>query len=367
LEFLFEYGLFFAKAMTVVMAIIAVLIAFVAIAMKQKGQASGKGQLEIHSISDALVDVTDYAEKMLLSDAQLKQFMKDKKAEEKAKAKADKAATKLAAKNKIGSDPNLSDSPAKMTTDKARLFVINFHGSVDAHEVANLREEITAILLAAEDNDEVLVNLESGGGVVHGYGLAASQLQRIKAKGLKLTICVDKVAASGGYMMACVADRLICANFAIIGSIGVIAQMPNFNKLLKKNDIDFEQHTAGDYKRTLTVFGENNDDGRAKFKAELEEVHVMFKDFVNTNRPSLDIAKVATGEYWFGLQAKELGLVDELATSDDIILELNKTHEIFSVKYSEKKNVMEKLGFAAENTMFRAYNRIFNQSQTPIS
>jgi serine protease SohB len=367
LEFLFEYGLFFAKAITVVMAIVAVLIAFVAIAMKQKGQASGKGQLEIHSISDALEDVTDYAEKMLLSDAQLKQFMKDKKAEEKAKAKADKAATKLAAKNKIGSDPNLSDSPAKISTDKARLFVINFHGSVDAHEVANLREEITAILLAAEDNDEVLVNLESGGGVVHGYGLAASQLQRIKAKGLKLTICVDKVAASGGYMMACVADRLICANFAIIGSIGVIAQMPNFNKLLKKNDIDFEQHTAGDYKRTLTVFGENNDEGRAKFKAELEEVHVMFKDFVNTNRPSLDIEKVATGEYWFGLQAKELGLVDELATSDDIILELNKTREIFSVKYSEKKNVMEKLGFAAENTMFRAYNRIFNQSQTPIS
>ena len=239
MEFLFEYGLFFAKAITVVMAIVAVLIAFVAIAMKQKGQASGKGQLEIHSISDALEDVTDYAEKMLLSDAQLKQFMKDKKAEEKAKAKADKAATKLAAKNKIGSDPNLSDSPAKISTDKARLFVINFHGSVDAHEVANLREEITAILLAAEDNDEVLVNLESGGGVVHGYGLAASQLQRIKAKGLKLTICVDKVAASGGYMMACVADRLICANFAIIGSIGVIAQMPNFNKLLKKNDIDF--------------------------------------------------------------------------------------------------------------------------------
>lgn len=367
MEFLFEYGLFFAKAITVVMAIVAVLIAFVAIAMKQKGQASGKGQLEIHSISDALEDVTDYAEKMLLSDAQLKQFMKDKKAEEKAKAKADKAATKLAAKNKIGSDPNLSDSPAKISTDKARLFVINFHGSVDAHEVANLREEITAILLAAEDNDEVLVNLESGGGVVHGYGLAASQLQRIKAKGLKLTICVDKVAASGGYMMACVADRLICANFAIIGSIGVIAQMPNFNKLLKKNDIDFEQHTAGDYKRTLTVFGENNNEGRAKFKAELEEVHVMFKDFVNTNRPSLDIEKVATGEYWFGLQAKELGLVDELATSDDIILELNKTREIFSVKYSEKKNVMEKLGFAAENTMFRAYNRIVNQSQTPIS
>lgn len=371
MEFLFEYGLFLVKAVTVVVAIIAVLIAFVSIALKQKGQASGKGQLEIHSISDALEDVTDYAEKMLLSDSQLKQFIKDKKAADKKKAKAEKQAAKLNAKAKGKTADNTSskDTAAdpEQSLHKSRVFVLNFNGSVDAHEVASLREEITAILLAAEAQDEVLVNLESGGGVVHGYGLAASQLQRIKAKGLKLTICVDKVAASGGYMMACVADRLICANFAIIGSIGVIAQMPNFNKLLKKNDIDFEQHTAGDFKRTLTVFGENSDEGRAKFKAELEEVHVMFKHFVSTNRPSLDIAKVATGEYWFGLQAKELGLVDELATSDDVILEFNKSHEIFSVKYSEKKNVMEKLGFAAENTLFRAYNRIFNQSQTPIS
>ncbi len=371
LEFLFEYGLFFAKAITVVIAIIAVLIAFVAIAMKQKGQSSGKGQLEIRSISEALDDVADYAKKMLMNDAEVKALEKRKKAEDKAKKKADKQQAKQFKKdvstNQSADKSDVKSSSSAESAQKPRLFVIDFNGSVDAHEVDNFREEITAVLLAAKSSDEVLVNVESGGGVVHAYGLAASQLERIKAKGLKLTICVDKVAASGGYMMACVADKLVCANFAIIGSIGVIAQMPNFNKLLKKNDIEFEQHTAGDFKRTLTVFGENNDEGRAKFKAELEEVHVMFKDFVTRNRPTLDISKVATGEYWFGMQALELGLVDELSTSDDVLLAFNQTHDVFGIKYSEKKNVMEKLGIAAEGMLFRTYNKVFNQHQTPIA
>ncbi len=371
LEFLFEYGLFFAKAITVVIAIVAVLIAFVAIALKQKGESNGKGQLEIRSISEALDDVADYAQKMLMNDAELKAMEKRKKADDKAKKKAQKQlAKKLSSDISKDVDENKTphDQPSSNEHDrKPRLFVIDFNGSVDAHEVDNFREEVTAVLITADSCDEVLVNVESGGGVVHGYGLAASQLERIKSKGLKLTICVDKVAASGGYMMACVADKIVCANFAIIGSIGVIAQMPNFNKLLKKNDIDFEQHTAGNFKRTLTVFGENNDEGRAKFKAELEEVHGMFKNFVSRNRPTLDIEKVATGEYWFGLQALELGLVDELSTSDDVMLTYNKTHDVYGIKYSEKKNVLEKLGVAAEGVLFRTYNKVFNQHQTPLA
>ncbi|MDF5637600.1 protease SohB, partial [Vibrio parahaemolyticus] len=180
------------------------------------------------------------------------------------------------------------------------LFVLDFNGSIDAKEVASLREEITAILAVAREGDEVLLRLESGGGMVHGYGLASSQLDRIKAAGLPLTISVDKVAASGGYMMACVADKIVSAPFAIVGSIGVIAQIPNFNKLLKKHDIEYEQLTAGEYKRTLTMFGENTDKARDKFKQELEETHVLFKDFIRERRPSLDLDKVATGEHWFG-------------------------------------------------------------------
>ena len=232
---------------------------------------------------------------------------------------------------------------------------------MDASEVDHLREEITAILCVAEAQDEVLVKLESGGGVVHGYGLAASRLQRIKAKGLSLTVAVDKVAASGGYMMACVADKLIASQFAYIGSIGVLAQLPNFNKLLKKNDIEFEQHTAGEFKRTLTVFGENNDEGRAKFKEEIEEIHVLFKDFVQSQRPEMDIDKVATGEYWPGVKAKTLGLVDDLMTSDDYILSHYPEREIFSVKYSIKKNVAEKLGMSAaqvaERTLMKTWSK----------
>jgi serine protease SohB len=241
------------------------------------------------------------------------------------------------------------------------MFVINFDGSPMAKEVDALRREITAVLCVAKEGDEVLVNVESGGGVVHGYGLAASQLQRIKDKGLKLTISIDKVAASGGYMMACVADKIISAPFAIVGSIGVIAQIPNFNKVLKKNDIDFEMHTSGEFKRTLTLFGENTDEGRTKFRSELEEVHQMFKDFVLENRKNIDIKKVATGEYWYGKKALELDLVDDIQTSDDFLLKANDDYKLYRLKYATKKTLAQKLGFAAsqgvESAIMRLYGR----------
>jgi len=341
LEFLYEYGLFVAKAVTLVIAFVVVVSTIVGVASKQK---QGKGQLEIVSISEQLKDITNYAKQVLLNKNALKKLAKEQKKEAKAKSKS---------KNKEQGEESL----------KSRLYVIDFKGSMDAHEVEHLREEITAILCVANKEDEVLVRLESGGGVVHGYGLAASQLQRIKEKGLKLTIAVDKVAASGGYMMACVADKLLASQFAYIGSIGVLAQLPNFNKLLKKNDIEFEQHTAGEFKRTLTIFGENNDEGRAKFKEEIEEIHVLFKDFVHSQRPDMDIDKVATGEYWPGVKAKALGLIDDITTSDDYILSHYPEREIFSVKYSVKKNVAEKLGMSAANVVERVFMKSMNKAR----
>ena len=341
MEFLYEYGLFVAKAVTLVIAFIVVVSTIVGLASKQK---HGKGQLEIVSISEQLKDITNYAKQVLLDKNALKKLAKEQKKEAKAKNKA-----------KITEQGEESE--------KSRLYVIDFKGSMDANEVEHLREEITAILCVANKEDEVLVRLESGGGVVHGYGLAASQLQRIKEKDLKLTIAVDKVAASGGYMMACVADKLLASQFAYIGSIGVLAQLPNFNKLLKKNDIEFEQHTAGEFKRTLTVFGENNDEGRAKFKEEIEEIHVLFKDFVQSQRPDMDIDKVATGEYWPGIKAKSLGLIDDITTSDDYILSHYPAREIFSVKYAVKKNVAEKLGMSAANVVERVFMKSMSKAR----
>ena len=345
MEFLYEYGLFVAKAVTLVIAFIVVVSTIVGLASKQK---HGKGQLEIVSISEQLKDITNYAKQVLLDKNALKKLAKEQKKEAKAKNKA---------KNKAKITEQGEES------EKSRLYVIDFKGSMDANEVEHLREEITAILCVANKEDEVLVRLESGGGVVHGYGLAASQLQRIKEKGLKLTIAVDKVAASGGYMMACVADKLLASQFAYIGSIGVLAQLPNFNKLLKKNDIEFEQHTAGEFKRTLTVFGENNDEGRAKFKEEIEEIHVLFKDFVQSQRPDMDIDKVATGEYWPGIKAKSLGLIDDIKTSNDYILSHYPAREIFSVKYAVKKNVAEKLGMSAANVVERVFIKSMSKAR----
>lgn len=324
MNFLFEYGLFFAKALTIVIAVVALLVVVLALASKQK--QGGSGNLQLESLSESFDDLSNMGKEALLPKEELKQFHKD----EKKRKKQEKSATKE------------SDKKSKVNN----LFVVDFHGSSMAKEVETLRKEITAILCIAKQGDEVLVKVESGGGVVHGYGLAASQLKRIKDKGLPLTISIDKVAASGGYMMACVADKIIAAPFAIVGSIGVIAQIPNFNKLLKKNDIDFEMHTAGQFKRTLTVFGENTDEGREKFQAELEDVHLMFKGFVAENRLGIDIDAVATGEYWYGLKAKELNLVDNIQTSDDFLMQANESFKMFTLKYATKKTIAQKLGLA---------------------
>jgi serine protease SohB len=235
------------------------------------------------------------------------------------------------------------DKGTDLDKKRKRVFVIDFKGDIRATEVTSLREEITAILTVATTGDEVLVKLESAGGTVHGYGLAASQLKRIRDKGIHLTIAVDKVAASGGYMMACVAHKIIAAPFAIIGSVGVLAQMPNFNRLLKKHDIDFEEITAGKYKRTLTLFGENTDEDREKMREELADIHLLFKEFIHENRSQVDVEKIATGEHWHGKRALELKLVDELRTSDDYLSSSVNTADIFEIDYERKKSMSEKI------------------------
>jgi len=245
-----------------------------------------------------------------------------------------------------------------------RLFVVNFKGDIQAKAASNLREEVSAILGIANSKDEVLVNVESGGGVVHGYGFAASQLDRIRSKGVPLTIAVDKVAASGGYMMACVADKIIAAPFAILGSIGVVAQLPNFSRLLEKHEVDFEIHTAGEHKRTLTMFGKNTDEGRKKFVEDLEEAHVLFKDFVAEHRESLDIDKIATGEVWFGRQAIDLGLIDEVMTSDEYVMNKAKDHEVFEICYQPKKSLQEKLSKGVDSSVENLLDKSIERLRT---
>ena len=220
----------------------------------------------------------------------------------------------------------------KQKEKKPNVFVIDFSGDIKASQVEQLREEITAVLSIAAKEDEVVIKLDSPGGSVNGYGLAASQLQRIRDKGIPLTVCIDKVAASGGYLMSCVADKIIAAPFSLIGSIGVVAQMPNFHRWLKKHDIDIELLTAGEYKRTLTLLAENNEKGREKFQEELEEIHRSFRDYVSSHRPQLDIEKVSTGEHWLAKDAYALRLVDKLSTSDDYLIDKSEQYNLFKIK-----------------------------------
>lgn len=347
MEFLANYGLFLAKTVTFVAAI-GVIIALV-VSMGGRNKKSDKGHIEVTKLNEKFDHLRDSLRDAMLDEEQYKEFEKAEKKRLKEEKAQKKKAGKESAKSKAdeGADTQ-ADIPAKK-----RVFVLDFYGDIKASEVESLREEISTVLTLAKPTDEVVVKVESGGGMVHSYGLASSQLARITNKNIPLTVCVDKVAASGGYMMACVANKIVAAPFAILGSIGVVAQLPNFHKILKKNDIDYEMFTAGEYKRTVTMFGENTEKGRAKFVEELEDTHVLFKEFVSEHRPQVDVVKVATGEVWFGLRAKEVNLIDELQTSDEYLFSQAETADIYEVEFTHKKTLPEKLGLAAQAAVDR--------------
>lgn len=322
MEFLFAFGLFLAKAVTVVVAILIVVFSIFAMTRRDSDGDSVRDIVKVKKLNDRYDAMRETIGATLLSSKERKQRRKERKKEKKAEKKA-------------GPDE-----------ERKRIFVLDFDGDPRASGVESLRDEITAILTGAKDGDQVFVRLESPGGQVHGYGLAASQLARFREENIPLTVAVDKVAASGGYMMACVADHIIAAPFAVVGSIGVVAGLPNFNRLLKDNNVDYELFTAGEYKRTVTMFGENTDKAREKMHEDLEEIHGLFKDFVAKFRPNLNLAEVANGDTWFGTQGVENGLVDEVRTSDDWLLDHSENADMYSVSCAKPVSLKGKiLGF----------------------
>lgn len=326
LESLFDYGLFLAKTLTLLAAIGLLLI----LALRARSGGSHQEQLEITDLKERYRSLTHALKEFSLPRKEYKAFLKQERKREKEREKAGNDARK-------------------------RLFVIEFNGDIRASEVGALRVLVTALLQEAREGDQVLIRLDNAGGMVSEHGLAASQLARIRAKGIPLTVAVDKIAASGGYLMACVADRIIAAPFAVLGSIGVLAELPNFHRLLERHGVDFELHTAGEHKRTLTLFGENTEEGRLKLREQLEETHRLFKAFVAEYRPSLDLDRVATGDYWHGQRAVELGLVDAIQTSDDFVMEAGEDMELLKLKYRAHKKPIERLLSSVQAALDRAF------------
>ncbi len=338
MEFLAEYGLFLLKVMTIVAAIVIIMMAG-AVA----GRKATQDHFEVENLNDKYRKMANALRSAVM-----------KKDERKKQAKDDK-------KNKKAEDKRAS---------RPRSFVLDFKGDLKASAVSSLREEVSAVLDVATPDDEVVVRLENHGGIVHEHGLAASQLARIRDRDIPLVICVDKVAASGGYLMACVGSQIYAAPFAILGSIGVLAQIPNFNRLLDSHGVDFEQITAGKYKRTVTMFGKNTDADRAKLREELEDVHALFKAAVSRYRAALDLEAVATGEHWYGTRALELGLADEILTSDELLAQRATERDLYRVSYKIKrplqKRIMSNIDGALEKVDAASWRRRF-ESRLPRS
>lgn len=312
---LMQYGLFLAEIITLLIAASLLIILFTSYSRRGRKLEI----LEVKNLNKKFRNMDLIMKQGVLSKNEFKKAMK----EEKARLKLEKKSPK--------------------PKNRKRVFVLNFHGDLKATAVSSLREEISAVLSLATPEDEVLLRLENAGGLVHEHGLAASQLQRIRDRKIPLTIAVDKVAASGGYMMACVGNHILAAPFAVLGSIGVLAQLPNFHRLLDEHGIEFEQIKVGEFKRTITLFGENTDKERAKMQESLEDVHTQFKEFVAKYRPAVNVDRVATGEHWHAVKALGLGLIDELLTSDDYLLAVSTNADLYEITYTAKKTLPERL------------------------
>ncbi len=319
MEHLVEYTVFLAKALTVLAFVIIPILLIGAMSFRQR--AHQKEHLEVNHLNQRYEAMSNTIKSVELPKKKFKDEQKRQKKEQKKKDKE-----------------TASEQP-----ERRRIYTMGFEGDIQASELDKLREEITAILSTGDKPDEVVVKVESPGGAVHAYGLAASQLARIKEKGIALTVVIDKVAASGGYLMACVADKIVAAPFAVVGSVGVIAQIPNFHRALKKHNVDYHEFTAGEYKRTVGMFTEPTEKGKAKLKEDIEDIHELFKDFVKSYRPQIDLDLVATGEHWHGTRALDLNLVDELRTSDDYLLDASRDADIYEIKFVRKQNIADRL------------------------
>ena len=339
MELLFEYLEFLAKTATIVVAFLIVLSAVAAAGAQRSMRPPPLGHIQVVRINELLQDMHRAVEEAALPRSAIK---KQRKRDAKARKKRDSEKS------------------------RRRLFVLNFDGDLAASAVESLRREVSAVLLTATDDDEVLVRLDSAGGMVHGYGLGASQLARFRSRSVKLTVAVDKVAASGGYMMAAVADRILAAPFAVVGSIGVVAQIPNVHRLLKKHDVDVEVLTAGRHKRTLDFLGENTQQGREKLREELHDIHALFQEFVGTYRPGLDLDAVSTGEAWYGQRALERSLVDELVTSDEYLVSACDEADIFEVSWVQPKRPIERLMGQVAAGVSKAVDRLVERTMGGI-
>jgi serine protease SohB len=311
-----DYVLFLLKTLTFLVAAVVLLGVFVR-ASKLGGEGPNQGKLVIQHLNRAFDDIGLRMRQQMLTKKALKKVLKARKV-------ADKSAEK-------------SDSTAK------NAYYLTFKGDIHASQLANLRQEVTAILSIAQPGEEVVIAIESPGGSVTGYGLAASQLVRLTDAGLTLTACVDQVAASGGYMMACVADRILAAPFAIVGSIGVVSQIPNVHRLLKRLDVDVDVLTAGKHKAPLTLLGENTDEGRQKHLLDLGAIHGHFKALVKRHRSGLDIDKVSEGDFWLAEDALKLNLVDEISTSDAYLQRVCAQAEVYKVQWVPHKSLEQRI------------------------
>ncbi len=247
--------------------------------------------------------------------------------------------------NENGQAPRDPSVEAGLPGPPPRLAVLRFQGLRDLNASGDQRlsEAIDEVLVNRDHFEEAVVIIDSPGGTTHGYGHAYALLERLSASGLKVTACIDRIGASGGYLMALPADRILAGPFAIVGSVGVVAGIPNVKRLLEEKGVSYRLFVAGDKKRVVHFADDDGPEVREYMDEKLAGIHTQFLQAVEKHRGDrVKLDEVRSGDHWSAEESVEkgLGLVDELQTSAEYLLERNR--EVALVMIERRVDITER-------------------------
>ncbi|WP_343192796.1 S49 family peptidase [Buchnera aphidicola (Taiwanaphis decaspermi)] len=224
---------------------------------------------------------------------------------------------------------------------KSNLYILDYNDKIKKNKIKKLREEISSIILVAKKNDEVLLRLENTSDIVYEYGLVIAQLQRLRKKGIKLIISIDKIVSNGGYIIACVADHISASPFSIIGPINIVVNIPNIDKYTQTSNLNNQLNDCNTFTK-LTLIKNNTKIYVNKIFNKLDIKKYIRNSFIKDMRPSLNLNKIFNQNYWIGENAINEKLIDSINTSDDILFSKKDTHNLLKIKYVYKSNIVEK-------------------------
>ena len=222
----------------------------------------------------------------------------------------------------------------------------------------NHRSFLKKLDMAAENNDikGVILRINSPGGGVLESAEVYDKILKVKATGKPVYVSMGSMAASGGYYISAPADKIFASNETLTGSLGVIMQGYNYEKLAQKYGVEFETIKSGPYKDIMSPTREMTAEERKILQSMVDNMYNEFVRIIAEGRgmSQKEVRKLADGRVYDGRQAKQVKLVDEIGRLDDVIASMKKDLDIKDaqvIRYTDETSLNSLLNMSAHKMM----------------